>query len=69
VTGEDRDSVMGHSIVNSGAEEYSKLGPMKPETIRILDKFYEPFVRKMAQLLDDDRFLWRDVYNSTANLP
>ena len=43
-------------------EGYDSLGPMKPETVKILDEFYQPFVDKFAEILQDPRFLWKDVY-------
>ncbi|KAL8606210.1 hypothetical protein ACOMHN_043428 [Nucella lapillus] len=49
-------------IVNSGSEEYQKYGSMLPETKHILDKFYQPFVDQFAKILNDQRFLWKDVY-------
>ncbi|KAH9496541.1 Carbohydrate sulfotransferase 15 [Bulinus truncatus] len=35
--------------------------PMLPDSRRLLSEFYEPYNRKLAQLLGDDRFTWRDV--------
>jgi hypothetical protein len=61
VTGETRDEVLGHGLVNVGSE-YDKVGPMKPETVKILDEFYQPFVNKFAEMLQDERFLWKDTY-------
>ncbi|XP_076448501.1 uncharacterized protein LOC143285156 [Babylonia areolata] len=58
---EDREAIVAQSKVNVGAE-YDKVGPMKPETARILDEFYQPFVDQLAHMLNDPRFLWRDVY-------
>lgn len=67
VRGPVRDEIMSHELYNPGTVEYSKLGPMKPETKAVLDQFYQPFVVKMAELLQDDRYLWRDVYHSSAD--
>ncbi|KAK7504794.1 hypothetical protein BaRGS_00003822 [Batillaria attramentaria] len=37
-----------------------KFGPILPATKSLLDDFYRPFNRRLAQLLGDDRFLWED---------
>jgi len=36
---------------------------MLPSTRNLLLKFYKPFNEKLAQLLNDSRFLWKDVYD------
>ena len=55
------DKVAERSNVNTG-NKYERLGPMKPETVKILDEFYQPFVDKLSEILQDPRFLWKDVY-------
>ncbi|XP_025108548.1 carbohydrate sulfotransferase 15-like isoform X2 [Pomacea canaliculata] len=40
---------------------YEKVGPMMPETMDILNDFYEPFMENLADILQDERFLWRDM--------
>jgi len=35
---------------------------MMSSTRNLLAQFYKPFNQKLAQLLGDDRFLWKDVY-------
>jgi len=35
---------------------------MLQSTKDLLVKFYKPFNEKLAQLLNDNRFLWKDVY-------
>ncbi|XP_025106756.1 carbohydrate sulfotransferase 15-like [Pomacea canaliculata] len=60
MTKEEKDVVMEHVTVNVG-DLYEKLGPMLPETISVLNEFYEPFNQQLAQLLDDEQFLWRDI--------
>ena len=55
------EKVMAQQLVNVGSE-YEKLGPMKPETVKILDDFYQPFVEQFAEILQDRRFLWLDTY-------
>jgi len=34
--------------------------PMLPSTRKLLQEFFKPFNEKLAQLLSDDRFLWKD---------
>ncbi|XP_076469288.1 carbohydrate sulfotransferase 15-like [Babylonia areolata] len=53
--------VLSFDAVNSGSEEYNRLGPMLPATHQALDTFYRPFVLHLAHLLHDPRFLWADV--------
>jgi len=36
---------------------------MLPSTRDLLLKFYKPFNKKLAKLLNDSRFLWKDVYD------
>ena len=38
-----------------------KPGPMLPETEKLLHAFYQPFVRRLAAMLGDRRFLWPEV--------
>lgn len=57
----EMDRLMEMDVLNSGQESYDKYGPMLPETKAVLDDFYRPFVTKFADLLHDQRFLWRDV--------
>lgn len=52
--------VIEHDKVNVGSL-YDELGPMIPETADILNDFYEPFIDKFAEILNDQRFLWRDI--------
>ncbi|KAK7105873.1 carbohydrate sulfotransferase 15-like isoform X2 [Littorina saxatilis] len=56
------DYVMQIGVVNSGSEEYQKYGGMLPETKKVLDDFYQPFVQQFYDLLNDKRFMWQDVY-------
>ena len=34
-------------------------GPMWNETRQLLDAFYEPYNRQLAELLNDSRYLWK----------
>ena len=43
--------------VNEGS--INKL-PMLPSTKKLLQEFFKPFNEKLARLLNDDRFLWKD---------
>jgi hypothetical protein len=36
-------------------------GPMVPETVDMLNEFYDPFIDKLSAQLNDEKFLWRDV--------
>ncbi|KAI8519219.1 hypothetical protein Bbelb_024760 [Branchiostoma belcheri] len=37
---------------------YASMGPMLPETRRVLDRFYRPYNRRLAKLLNNTGFLW-----------
>ena len=41
-------------------ERSSKKNPMLPSTRELLQEFFKPFNEKLVQLLNDDRFLWKD---------
>ena len=62
------NSTAMHSLVTEkwvGRREEHELrkyfGPMVPETVDMLNDFYEPFVDKFAEMLNDERFQWRDT--------
>ncbi|XP_078319066.1 carbohydrate sulfotransferase 15-like [Crassostrea virginica] len=38
-----------------------KSGKMFPETKRLLDNFYAPFIRGLHALTNDERFLWQEI--------
>ena len=54
------EKVAGKKAANQGTAEYKKIGHMLPETKRILDDFYQPFITRLAEILNDKRFLWLD---------
>ena len=54
------EKVAGKKAVNQGTAEYKKIGHMLPETKKILDDFYQPFITRLAEMLNDKRFLWLD---------
>lgn len=49
--------MLGVARTNAQSSRYPR---MLPETRQLLEEFYEPFNKKLAKLLDDDRFLWLD---------
>jgi N-acetylgalactosamine 4-sulfate 6-O-sulfotransferase len=38
----------------------SKYPAMLPETKKMLEEFYAPFNEKLAKLLNDERYIWKD---------
>ena len=42
-----------------------KQGPMLKKTRDMLDDFYRPYNKRLADLLCDDKFTWEDVENTT----
>lgn len=47
-------------IENKDVANQRAYEPMLPHTKQILDDFYEPFNRELADLLGDDKWLWKD---------
>lgn len=43
------------------AKSTMKYGEIFPKTREILDTFFEPYNTQLADLLHDNRFLWKDV--------
>lgn len=41
-----------------GGKQYALVGPMLQKTRDALEHFYQPFNKKLAELLEDDRFSW-----------
>ena len=50
-------------VVQSNVRNQARrnIGPMLPETEKLLHAFYQPFVRRLAAMLEDRRFLWPEV--------
>ncbi len=61
---EDNNEVLGQMLYqhfNVNPLSSNVTGEMKPETKVMLHKFFQPFNKKLAELLGDDRFLWTDM--------
>ncbi|XP_066278396.1 carbohydrate sulfotransferase 15-like isoform X1 [Branchiostoma lanceolatum] len=54
----DTDAIFGFTKRNSRKKNDLRLGPMLLKTRRLLNEFYGPHNRRLAALLDDERFLW-----------
>ncbi|XP_070833621.1 carbohydrate sulfotransferase 15-like [Chaetodon trifascialis] len=52
------EEVMKKRVANSRRMKDRKLGPMLPATRDLLREFYQPFNRKLANLLNNNAFLW-----------
>ena len=50
---------MNWATVTQKAQE--KYGEILPESRAILDEFFEPYNRQLAELLNDERYLWKDL--------
>ncbi|GLI71601.1 hypothetical protein VaNZ11_016865 [Volvox africanus] len=50
-------TIMGMETRNKNSDKYKK---MLPETRALLEDFYQPFNERLAEILSDDRYLWRD---------
>lgn len=51
------DTIMAMPVRNKQSDKYEK---MMPETRQLLRDFYAPFNRKLADLLQDERYLWAE---------
>ena len=49
-----------HDAVNTRKDSTNHIGPMLPETRQLLLDFYAPFNQELAELLNDDKYLWND---------
>ena len=54
------EAIVARRIVNEGTVRKRK-GPMLNKTERLLQDFYQPFIRRFAAMLNDKAFLWADV--------
>lgn len=60
---------LSREVLGAVLYEHSNTNPLshkgverlKPETRAALHEFFQPFNKKLAELLDDDRFLWADT--------
>ena len=55
---EENLEVVGQPQQNTRRKEDRQLGQMMPETRRLLEDFHRPYNVRLADLLDDQRFLW-----------
>ncbi|KAG2451726.1 hypothetical protein HYH02_003506 [Chlamydomonas schloesseri] len=53
----DWDVIMAMKTRNKNSDKYK---PMLPETRAMLEEFYRPYNERLAHVLNDDRWLWRD---------
>ncbi|XP_072019378.1 carbohydrate sulfotransferase 15-like [Amphiura filiformis] len=56
---QNTDEICNKTLKNSTPGMNAK-GPMLDTTKQLLDKFYAPDRKDLAQILNDDRFLWND---------
>lgn len=58
----EKESMEGETIVKKSASlqggQYKFAGKMKPETRKLLDEFYRPYNKQLAEMLNDSRFEW-----------
>ncbi|XP_076455667.1 carbohydrate sulfotransferase 15-like [Babylonia areolata] len=55
------------SNVRNKGKLVTKTAPMLPETERVLQEFYQPFIWRFAAMLNDKRFLWTDLTSRKNN--
>ncbi|KAM9847580.1 carbohydrate sulfotransferase 15-like [Aulostomus maculatus] len=53
-------TVTKQEMLNTRRAEDRDLGPMLPATRDLLREFYQPFNHKLARVLDNEAFLWRN---------
>ncbi|KAK7483704.1 hypothetical protein BaRGS_00025025, partial [Batillaria attramentaria] len=59
VSGEQIQLFSQSRVMNRG--KYHDEGRLLPETRAILERFYEPFIRRFASLVGDEKYLWKDI--------
>ncbi|XP_064646115.1 uncharacterized protein LOC135499313 [Lineus longissimus] len=52
--------------MNTNRQYSYDVGPMQASTRKLLDDFFKPFNEALAHILQDDRFLWKDVRHDIA---
>ncbi|KAL8612525.1 hypothetical protein ACOMHN_053590 [Nucella lapillus] len=57
VTPDEMRTMTDHSPYNRG-QHYSRTGPMLNKTRRLLEDFFRPFNRQLANMLNNPEFLW-----------
>ena len=50
---------MATAQVKNAGKHYD-VGPMLPDTEKLLQEFYRPFIHRLAAIIGDKRFLWED---------
>ena len=54
-----RKEFTGHFNVNTAINKRTyRIGPMWNKTRQILDEIYRAHIRRFAQIINDDQFLW-----------
>ena len=51
--------------VNANRYSYD-IGPMQASTRKALDDFYQPFNEALAHIMEDQRFLWKDIHHDSS---
>lgn len=54
-----KDLMRDRKINNSRKPKQTAQGPMLPKTRKVLEDFHRPWNEKLADLLQDERFLWQ----------
>ncbi|XP_076461709.1 carbohydrate sulfotransferase 15-like [Babylonia areolata] len=60
LTKQEEQTVMKLPKANTRRRDDRKLGSMLPETRQMLNDFYRPHNRQLAEILQDPRFLWEE---------
>ncbi|XP_062927933.1 carbohydrate sulfotransferase 15 [Mobula hypostoma] len=58
LTEKQEAAIINNPASNTRRPKDKSLGPMLPETRKILEEFYRPFNEQLALLLNNDSFLW-----------
>jgi N-acetylgalactosamine 4-sulfate 6-O-sulfotransferase len=61
-------SIAKLKVANKRKKADRTVGAMLNETRRLLNEFYEPYNRELADMLDDDKFLWEPEENDYQSL-
>lgn len=61
-------SIAKLKVANKRKKADRTVGAMLNETRRLLNDFYEPYNQELADILDDDKFLWEPEENDYNSL-
>ncbi|KAK6186463.1 hypothetical protein SNE40_008498 [Patella caerulea] len=66
LTKAESDFIIGQPVANSRRKGDKKYGTMNESTRKMLEDFYEPYNKRLALLLNDNRYMWKNKDRTSA---